>query len=96
MLELELILKGQVQRVGYRHSIYSYVTEFHPQAVGYVQNQPDGSVLLKVYAGLEDLKKIRSYARNGVEGAVVRESSENIKPIDKENIEYNDFSILSE
>jgi acylphosphatase len=96
MLELELILKGQVQRVGYRHSIYKYVTETYPEVVGFVHNQPDGSVMLKVYGGLEALKNIRSYAHDGVSGATVRESSENIVPIDPENIEFSDFSILSE
>lgn len=96
MLELELILKGQVQRVGYRRSIYTYVTESHPEVVGFVQNQPDGSVMIKIYGGLEALKKIRSYAHDGVSGATVRESSENIIPVDIESIEFNDFSILSE
>ena len=96
MLELELVLKGQVQRVGYRHSLYSYITENHSEVVGFVQNQADGSVLLKVYGGLEDLKKIRSYAHDGVENAYVRESEENLRPVDKSEVVFKEFAIFSE
>ena len=96
MLELELILKGQVQRVGYRNSLFNYVTKSHPNVVGFVQNQADGSVLVKVYGELEDLKKIRSYAHDGISGATVRDSKEKIKSVQSGRIKYENFTIISE
>lgn len=95
MLELELKVYGQVQRIGYRYSLYEFVTQNYEQVRGFVQNQPDGSVLIKAYGCVESLKKIREFAINGIDKAMIRDVEESIAPFEAQELLYQKFEILN-
>jgi acylphosphatase len=93
MLEMKLIVRGSVQKVGYRVSIVEFIKSQKLPVVGYVKNQPDGSVEILVQGDIEALKSVRRFATTGPSGADVREVEDEIKEI--KNLGFSDFVVES-
>lgn len=89
MLQMRLVLKGSVQKVGFRWSVMKHVQEQKLDVLGHVINLPDGSVELIAQGGIEALKTLRRFAIKGPPGADVREFTEDI--VDIEDRTYPDF-----
>ena len=58
MKRLTATISGRVQRVGYRAKVLSLAQELG--LTGFVQNRPDGQVLLIAEGGMENLEKFAS------------------------------------
>jgi acylphosphatase len=91
MLEMILIVHGQVQGVGYRYSIMNFIDDNHLMVKGYIHNQPNGTVKIVVQGDIETLKDIRRFAVTGPERSVVRDIEETISEI--KEYSYSEFSI---
>jgi acylphosphatase len=91
MLEMRLIIKGKVQKVGFRWSVVQHVKKQGLEVYGHVINLPDGSVELIAQGDIEALKTIHRFATKGPERAEVREVSQEIVEIT--NKTYPDFSM---
>lgn len=65
MKELEIKLFGKVQGVGLRRRIVQLATEDGRDIVGYVQNNPDGSVEIIAQGSLEDLQEFLLQVKQG-------------------------------
>lgn len=81
MLQMKLVLKGSVQKVGFRWSVLKHVQSENLLARGHVINLPDGSVELIAQGDIETLKNIHRFATKGPPGAIVREFTEEIDEI---------------
>ena len=88
---MTLIIKGKVQRVGFRYSVVDHVMSHKLPLVGIVRNLPDGSVHVLAQGDIESLKNLHRFCTKGPPRAEVREVSENLEPIN--GSEYSDFSI---
>lgn len=89
---MKLLVKGKVQGVGYRFSVFNQIQTQNLDVVGYIYNQPDASVEIIVETeDIENLKKIRHLAWQGSSNCQVREIIEEIKPINKYS--FNAFFI---
>ncbi len=93
MLEMKLIVRGSVQKVGYRVSIVEFIKTQKLPVVGYVKNQPDGSVEVLAQGDIESLKSVRRFATTGPSGADVREVLDDIKEI--KTLSFSDFVVES-
>lgn len=93
MLEMKLIVRGSVQKVGYRVSILEFVKSQKLAVVGYIKNQPDGSVEILVQGDIESLKSVRRFAMSGPSGADVRDVQDEIKEI--KTLGFSDFEVES-
>lgn len=88
MQEIQCVVKGRVQGVGYRD--YVSVAAKECDVLGYVQNKPDGTVMVCAQGTQSALKDFIEYLHEGsvvarVDGiSVVWQSSE---------VLYDDFSI---
>lgn len=91
MLEMRLIIKGKVQKVGFRWSVVQFVKAEGLAVTGHVINLPDGSVELIAQGDIEALKRIHRFATKGPERAEVREVTQEIHEIPEQT--YREFSI---
>lgn len=83
MLQMTLIIKGKVQRVGFRYSVVDFVMQEKLPIVGHVKNLPDGSVEVIAQGDLEALKCLHRFCTKGPPRAEVREINEEITPVEK-------------
>jgi acylphosphatase len=93
MLQMTLIIKGKVQRVGFRYSVADFVIQEKLPIVGHVKNLPDGSVEVIAQGDLESLKCLHRFCTKGPPRAEVREVQEEISPITK--LEFSEFYVAS-
>jgi acylphosphatase len=91
MLQLKMIVHGQVQGVGYRYSILSGIENSNLDVTGYVRNMADGTVEIIVESDIETLKEIKKIVSVGSRNCWVREVHEEVKPIKKR--EFSNFEI---
>lgn len=89
---MTLIIKGKVQRVGYRYSVVDFVLSNKLPLVGYVRNMPDGSVHVLAQGDIESLKELHRFCTKGPPRAEVREVNEDLVSISE--AEYSEFVIL--
>jgi acylphosphatase len=94
MLQMTLIIKGKVQRVGFRYSVADFVNTSGLEIVGHVRNMPDGSVHVIAQGDIEALKELHRFCTKGPPRAEVREVSQDLIQISKP--EYSEFMILSD
>jgi acylphosphatase len=94
MLQMTLIIKGKVQRVGFRYSVVDHVVSSKLPLVGYVRNLPDGSVKVLAQGDIENLKELHRFCTKGPPGAEVREVAEDLIQIN--GVEYSEFTLFSE
>jgi acylphosphatase len=81
MLQMRLVIKGTVQKVGFRWSVVQFVKDEGLLVTGHVINLPDGSVELIAEGDIEALKSIHRFATKGPERAEVREVTQDIAEI---------------
>ncbi len=91
MLQMKLVIKGKVQKVGYRWSVVQHVQQENPGIKGRVVNLPDGTVELLAQGDIEALKNLHRFATKGPPHAEVREVAEEITEIS--GYTYADFSM---
>lgn len=91
MLQMRLVIKGTVQKVGFRWSVVQFVKDEGLLVTGHVINLPDGSVELIAEGDIEALKSIHRFATKGPERAEVREVTQDI--IEIEGSSFGDFTM---
>lgn len=91
MLQMTLLIKGNVQRVGFRYSVVEYVLTSQLEIVGLIRNLPDGSVEVIAQGEIESLKDLHRFCTKGPPGAEVREVTEDLTKITKLN--FSEFTI---
>ena len=94
MLQMTLLIKGKVQRVGFRYSVMNHVLANKLGLVGLVRNLPDGSVQVIAQGDIESLKNLHRFCTKGPPRAEVREVVEDLIPITKKAFE--EFSLLND
>ena len=94
MLQMTLIIKGKVQRVGFRYSVVDFVLSNNLPIVGHVRNMPDGSVHVLAQGDIESLKELHRFCTKGPPRAEVREVQEDLIQINK--AEFSDFVVLAD
>ncbi len=94
MLQMTLIIKGKVQRVGFRYSVVDFVLSNSLTIVGHVRNMPDGSVHVLAQGDIEALKELHRFCTKGPPRAEVREIAQDLIQISKP--EFSDFAALSD
>lgn len=88
---MTLVIKGKVQRVGFRYSVVDHVITSRLPIVGVVRNLADGSVEVIAQGDLESLKELHRFCTKGPPRAEVREVSQDLVKINK--LDFSDFSI---
>lgn len=88
---MTLIIKGKVQRVGFRYSVVDFVVTQNLPIVGHVRNMPDGSVHVLAQGDIESLKELHRFCTKGPPRAEVREVSQDLIQINKQ--EFSEFFI---
>lgn len=91
---MTLIIKGKVQRVGFRYSVVDFVMTQNLPIVGHVRNMPDGSVHVLAQGDIESLKELHRFCTKGPPRAEVREVTEDLIKINKP--EFSEFVILAD
>jgi acylphosphatase len=91
MLEMTLVVHGQVQGVGYRYSILDFIDNNQIMVKGFIHNQANGTVKIVAQGDIEALKDIRRFAVHGSEKSVVRDIEETISEI--KSYTFDEFSI---
>ncbi|WP_408096230.1 acylphosphatase [Peredibacter sp. HCB2-198] len=94
MLQMTLIIKGKVQRVGFRYSVVDFVHSEKLPIVGHVRNMPDGSVHVIAQGDIEALKELHRFCTKGPPRAEVREVDQDLIKINK--AEFSDFVVLAD
>jgi acylphosphatase len=94
MLQMTLIIKGKVQRVGFRYSVVDFVVSNKLPIVGHVRNLPDGSVHVIAQGDIEALKELHRFCTKGPPRAEVREVSQDLVQIGR--AEFAEFAVLSD
>lgn len=94
MLQMTLIIRGNVQRVGFRYSVVDFVGKQNLPIVGYVRNRPDGAVHVLAQGDIESLKELHRFCTKGPPRAEVREVEEDLIQISK--VEFSEFVILND
>lgn len=94
MLQMTLIIRGKVQRVGFRYSVVDYVQTQNLPIVGHVRNMPDGSVHVIAQGDIESLKDLHRFCTKGPPRAEVRDVQEDLIQINK--AEFSDFVVLAD
>jgi acylphosphatase len=89
MIEMHCIVTGSVQGVAYR--TYAQESAMKLELVGYVQNQPDGTVQVIAQGRSDVLKEFVEYLYEGSLTSVVEGVSVEWKSIGKT---YDEFSLL--
>lgn len=88
---MTLIIKGKVQRVGFRYSVVDFVMTQKLPIVGHVRNMPDGSVHVVAQGDIEALKELHRFCTKGPPRAEVREVTQDLIQINK--AEFSEFFI---
>jgi acylphosphatase len=91
---MTLIIKGKVQKVGFRYSVVDFVHNQKLPLVGHVRNMPDGSVHVLAQGDIESLKELHRFCTKGPPRAEVREISQDLIQIHKS--EFSEFLVLSD
>lgn len=91
MLQMTLIIRGKVQKVGFRYSVVDHVLSHNLPLVGQVRNLPDGSVEVIAQGDIESLKDLHRFCTKGPPRAEVREVIEDLVQIPK--LHFTDFTI---
>lgn len=91
---MTLIIKGKVQRVGFRYSVVDFVHSEKLPIVGHVRNMPDGSVHVIAQGDIEALKELHRFCTKGPPRAEVREVEQDLIQINK--AEFSDFVVLAD
>ena len=91
---MTLIIKGKVQRVGFRYSVVDFVQTEKLPIVGHVRNMPDGSVHVVAQGNIEALKELHRFCSKGPPRAEVREISEEVMQINKVN--FSQFTVMGD
>lgn len=91
---MTLIIKGKVQRVGFRYSVVDFVLSSGLAIVGHVRNMPDGSVHVVAQGDIESLKELHRFCTKGPPRAEVREIEQDLVQINKLN--FSEFMALSD
>ncbi len=94
MLQMTLIIKGKVQRVGFRYSVMDFVLTSKLPIVGHVRNMPDGSVNVIAQGDIEALKELHRFCTKGPPRAEVREVTQELDQINK--LDFSEFTVLSD
>lgn len=94
MLQMTLIIKGKVQRVGFRYSVMDFVLTSKLPIVGHVRNMPDGSVNVIAQGDIESLKELHRFCTKGPPRAEVREVTQELDQINK--LDFSEFTVLSD
>jgi acylphosphatase len=94
MLQMTLIIKGKVQRVGFRYSVVDFVLSNSLPIVGHVRNMPDGSVHVLAQGDIEALKELHRFCNKGPPRAEVREITQDLIQINR--LEFSEFAALSD
>jgi len=87
MRNIEIIIKGRVQGVGFRYHTKQIAQELSIK--GYVRNLYDGSVNIFASGLSDDIDRFIKWCRDGPRMALV----ESIQIIEMDEKEFNDFSI---
>lgn len=88
---MTLIIKGKVQRVGFRYSVADFVMTEKLPLVGHVRNLPDGSVEVIAQGDLESLKCLHRFCTKGPPQSEVREVTQDLVQITK--LEFSEFVV---
>lgn len=88
---MTLIIKGKVQRVGFRYSVVDFVLSNKLPIVGHVRNMPDGSVHVLAQGDIESLKELHRFCTKGPPRAEVREVDQDLIQVTKPD--FSDFSV---
>ena len=88
---MTLIIKGKVQRVGFRYSVSDFVAQEKLSLVGHVKNLPDGSVEVIAQGDIESLKCLHRFCTKGPPKADVREVAEDFVQITK--LTFSEFLV---
>lgn len=91
MLQMTLIIKGKVQKVGFRYSVVDYVLGHNLPIVGQVKNLPDGCVKVIAQGDIEALKDLHRFCTKGPPRAEVREVTQELEQISR--LQYSSFEI---
>lgn len=91
---MTLIIKGKVQRVGFRYSVVDHVISQKLPIVGHVRNLPDGSVKVLAQGDIEALKELHRFCTKGPPRAEVREVTEDLVKI--KGADFSEFTLISE
>lgn len=91
---MTLIIKGKVQRVGFRYSVVDFVHSESLPIVGHVRNMPDGSVHVIAQGDIEALKELHRFCTKGPPRAEVREVDQDLIQINK--ADFSDFVVLAD
>lgn len=94
MLKMTLIIKGKVQKVGFRYSVVDFVNTQKLPLVGHVRNLPDGSVEVIAEGDIEALKELNRFCTKGPPRAEVREVTQDLVHINKLN--FSEFFLMAE
>lgn len=89
---MTLLIKGKVQRVGFRYSVVDFVISEKLAIVGTIKNLPDGSVEVIAQGDIEALKELHRFCTKGPPRAEVREVTQDLSQITK--VQYNDFVVV--
>jgi acylphosphatase len=87
MLHYKIQIWGSVQGIGFRWATHRKAASL--KLTGYVQNQPDGSVLIEAEGDEQSLDKLVSWCHRGPLFAKVSE----VKVEKNSSIGYNEFEI---
>lgn len=90
---MTLIIKGKVQRVGFRYSVVDFVLSNKLPIVGHVRNMPDGSVHVLAQGDIESLKELHRFCTKGPPRAEVREVDQDLIQVTKPD--FSEFSVLA-
>ncbi len=91
---MTLIIKGKVQRVGFRYSVMDFVLSSKLPIVGHVRNMPDGSVNVIAQGDIEALKELHRFCTKGPPRAEVREVTQELDQINK--LDFSEFTVLAD
>jgi acylphosphatase len=94
MLQMTLIIKGKVQKVGFRYSVVDFVNSENLPINGFVKNLPDGSVQVIAQGDIEALKSLHRFCTKGPPRAEVREVQEDVELIAR--ITMSGFILLND
>jgi acylphosphatase len=94
MLQMILIIKGKVQRVGFRYSVVDFVMTQKLPIVGHVRNMADGSVHVLAQGDIESLKELHRFCTKGPPRAEVREVEQDLSQITKPG--FTEFFVMAE
>lgn len=90
MYQAHIVVRGRVQRVGYRNWIFIQAKNLKVR--GWVKNMPDGSVEIMAEGSRENLNSLVTLARRGP--PLARVDSEETAWSTKSVVEFDDFLVL--